>query len=358
MLACIGFGQSCLAACGGMYDAIFGSLGSTRTGRSGERVVACAAVGLMVAASGCVRPSRGAASAPVTTQWSYQGQEGMEVRTQNWIVYMATTRLAWLDRLGGFAEAAYGRYQELVPAPATSRHLTLYVFGDAVQWQDYGLLLGVPGNDVDVMGELTGFARKDTAAVYVSQYPSRTFSAIGHVGMLEYLWLHDAGDAPLWIREGLATLCEGFNEQKSHSLFAPGEVTRIRYVFDPKFNATRGNQLRAALQKNWLFGLDPLLTAEDFSKASNPPVAARTYQAELWGMMVFMQRHRQYRKGFEQMRLDLANGTFRARVRAYAIGQPNLTEGQAAFRLYITEDTGTFWRQFMKWVRRDLLLAD
>lgn len=304
---------------------------------------------LITGLTGCAAP-RQPLAAPTTTQWSYRSYKGLQIHTAHWVIYTATTEPRWVDSLPPFAEAAYQHYQALVPAPATSRALALYVFANSLQWEDYGRLMGVPQNEVTVLGQLTGFARKDTAAVYVSSEPAYTFSAIGHVGMLEYLWLHDAGDAPLWVREGLATQAEGFDEQQDESLLCPGQTTRIRYVFDPKFNARRANQLRVAMQQKRLFNLDDLLSVEDFSKSPNPQISAQTYLAQLWAMMVFLQESKEYRRGFEQMRLDLASGALQQKVQGHLTGgKEGMTSGQAAFRVYITQDAGAFQARFTDW---------
>lgn len=320
----------------------------------------CCITGLgfaLLTVAGCAAP-RPPTSVPTTAPWSYRGYKGEEIRTQHWLIYSAATYPHWMDNVPHFTEAAYDHYQALVPAPATSRALTLYIFANGAQWEDYAEFLGVPPGDVVVAGKLTGFSLRDTAAVYVSAYPAHVFPAIAHVGMLEYLWLHDAGDAPLWIREGLATLAEGFNQQKDQSLLVPGQVVKTRYVFEPRYNATRINDLRAAMHKNWLYSIDQLLTVEDFSKAANPQVAARTYLAQIWATMVFMQQSRDYRKGFDRMRQDLASGELRQKVQAYLIaGNQALTPGQAAFRIYITQDLPTFQARFMTWARKYLDLA-
>lgn len=324
--------------------------------RRGRMLVAHAVSSVaLVILAGCVahprQPAPAPTSAPTTTQWSYRGNTGLEIRTQHWILYTAVTDPRWIDRLPKFVEAAHDHYQALVPAPATSRDLTLYIFKNGVQWEDYGRLLGIPEKEVTVVGELTGFARKDSAAVYLSQERTYTLSAVGHVGMLEYLWLHGAGDAPLWIREGLATQAEGFDEQQEESLFVPGQIRAVRYVFQPGFNARRFHQMRVAIQKNWLLGLDQLLTMEDFGKGTNPQLIAQTYLAQLWAMMVFMDGSKDYRKGYERMRQDLASGALASKVQDYlAAGTQKITPGQAAFHIYITADTAAFQRKFMDWV--------
>lgn len=296
-----------------------------------------------VAAAGCQAPPRAAstapASAPTTTQWSLRGWSGTQIRTEHWVVNTTTTDPHWMDDLPQFVEAAYGQYQTLVPAPRTSRALTLYLFDNAVQWEDYVDPLGIGRSDVDLLAQVSGISHKDVTAAYVGAEPTETLSSIAHAGMHQYLWLHDAGDAPLWVREGLATLCEGFDQRKD------------RFMFEPRFNGKRWHQARLAILNRSLFDLETLLDLEGFEKSGEPYMAARIYLAELWGLMVFLEDSRQYQKGTQQMRTDLADGTFRLKVRGYiAASSGPMSPGQAAFRLYITEDLDKFEREFRDWL--------
>ncbi len=73
----------------------------------------------------------------------YRQFKGQEIRTEHWIIYTTTTSPEWMDQLPVFVEACYAQYQLLVPAPDTSRCLTLYLFANSVQWEDYAALRGV-----------------------------------------------------------------------------------------------------------------------------------------------------------------------------------------------------------------------
>lgn len=311
---------------------------------------ACAAVvcGTLCLA-GCSQ-SRPAASEPTVSPWSYRNAEGVQIRTDHWTIYAATQDKRQVDDLGPFVEAAYQQYQRLVPAPATSRALTLYIFDTSAQWHDYARLMGLQDGHISIAGRLNGFAQKDTAAVYLSRERAFTLGTIGRVGMLEYLWLHDAGDAPLWVRQGLATMCEGFNAQQEGSILAPAKMVRTRYVFDPKYNGKRMNQLRVAIQKNWLYDLETLVAIEDFASSPNPQVSVEAYLAQVWALMVFVQEEPQYRKGFERMGRDLVDGSLPLKVQGYLAADDGRSPGAAAFHFYITDDLTTFQKKFTAWL--------
>ena len=288
--------------------------------------------------AGCTphpRPVPVSLPAPTTTQWSYRQVKGLQIRTEHWVIYTTTTAPKWMDQLPTFVEGCYEQYQQLMPAPDTSRSLTLYVFANGVQWEDFAATRSVPRTNIDVQAQLGGFTQRDVSAVYDSAAAADVLRAIAHEGMHQYLWQHCPAEPPMWVGESLATLAEGFEQR--------GE----RFVFEPRYNSRRFEQARLAIQKKWWLDLHDLLTPEGLGKMPNPNVAARTYLAQLWTLATFLQNDRQYGKGFEQMRLDLSSDTFKLKLQGYiAAGPEGLTPGQAAFRLYITEDETLFWQRY------------
>lgn len=287
--------------------------------------------------AGCTphpRPMPVSMSAPTTSAWTYRQFKGQEIRTEHWVIYTTATTPKWMDILPTFAEACYDQYQSLVPAPAASRSLTLYVFANGVQWEDYLAMRGVSRANIDVQSQIGGFTQRDVSAVYM-QNPVDSLRAIAHEGMHQYLWQHSADQVPTWVEESLATLAEGFEQRGK------------QFVFEPRFNDQRFHQARLAIQKKWWLDLPELLTLDGFQKMPNPDAAARTYLAELWTLATFLQNSKDYQKGFEQLRMDLSTDTFKLKLQGYmAAGKGNLTAGEAAFRLYITEDTTLFWQRY------------
>lgn len=299
--------------------------------------LSCGGVGIIVTCLlvGCTpqpRPVPVTMPAPTTTQWSHRQVRGLEIRTQHWVIYTATTAPYWMEALPTFVEACYAQYQQLVPAPASSRSLTLYVFANAVQLDEFAAQLGATRAAVHT--GMNGFAHKGVAAVYAGS-PAETLRTIAHMGMHQYLREHTQADLPMWVIEAMATLAEGFDQRGG------------RFVFEPRYNAKRFSQAREAIQKKWWLDLHDLLTKEDLRKLPSPQVAAQTYLAQLWTLATFLQNDRLYSKGFEQMRLDLASETFGLKLRGYmAAGPEGLTPGEAAFRLYITEDPQEFRHRY------------
>jgi hypothetical protein len=287
--------------------------------------------------AGCTphpRPVPATMSAPTTAPWAYRQQRGTEIRTEHWIIYTTASGPKWMDSLPTFVEACYAQYQDLVPAPDASRSLTLYLFANGVQWDDYAAKTGMARNTIDMQSQLGGFTQRDVSAVYVTT-PVETLRAIAHEGMHQYLWQHSPAEIPTWVAECLATLAEGFDQRGR------------QFVFEPRFNDRRFQQARQALQMNWWLDLHQVLTLEGFEKMPNPDVAARTYLAELWTMAAFLQNDRYYQKGFEQLRRDLSTKAFKLKLQGYlAAGKTGLSPSEAAFRLYITEDEPAFWTRY------------
>lgn len=301
------------------------------------RMSAIGAILAIGAIAGCTphpRPVPVTMPAPTTTQWSQRQLHGLEIRTEHWVVYTTTMTPYWVENLPTFIEACYAQYQTLVPAPDGARSLRLYVFDNAMQFDDFAAKMGVPKASLDLQSQLGGFTQRDVSAVYV-QRPIDTLRAIAHAGMHQYLWQHSAADVPTWVSEGLATLAEGFDPREH------------RFVFEPRYNDRRFSQARLAIQKKWLLDLHTLLTLEDYRKIPNPDVAARTYLAELWTLVTFLQNSKDYQKGFEQLRRDIASDAFQLKLQGYlAAGKEPLSPGEAAFRLYITDQDAVFWQQY------------
>jgi hypothetical protein len=289
------------------------------------------------ALAGCTphpRPAALPAASVTTTQWSYRGSAGQEIRTAHWVIYTATTAPDWIADLPAFVEGCYAQYQDLVPAPSASRSLSLYIFANWVQWDDYAARLGVSRDDIDVQSQLGGFSRRGVSAVYVDS-PVNTLRAIAHTGMQQYLWQHCPADPPTWVVQALATLAEGF-DQRGH-----------KFRFEPRFNDKRFQEARVAMLKDWWLDLRTMLTLEGFQKMPNPQVAAKTYLAELWTIAAFCQNDRYYQKGFEQLRRDITTDAFQLKLEGYmAAGKEAVTPGEAAFQFYITQDLPLFWTRY------------
>jgi hypothetical protein len=284
--------------------------------------------------------------APTTTQWSYRQVKGQEIRTEHWVIYATTASPNWMDQLPAFVEACYEQYKRLVPAPDSSRSLTLYLLANGSQWDEFAASRSVPRTNIDVQAELGGFTRRDISAVYVTAAPVDVLRAIAHQGMHQYLWHHCPAEQPVWVSESLATLAEGFNQR--------GE----RFVFEPRYNGQRFEQARRAIQKKWWLDLHDLLTLEGLGKMPGPHVAARTYLAQLWTLATFLQDDSRYGKGFEQMRRDLSGDAFKSKLEGYmAAGHEGVSPGEAAFRLYVTEDQVVFLQRYHDKMIRYLNMA-
>jgi hypothetical protein len=284
--------------------------------------------------------------APTTTQWSYRQVKGQEIRTEHWVIYTTTTSPNWMDQLPAFVEACYEQYQRLVPAPDSSRSLTLYLFANGAQWDDFAVTRSVLGTNIDVQAQLGGFTQRDISAVYVTAEPVDVLRSIAHQGMHQYLWQHCPAEPPPWVGESLATLAEGFSQRGQ------------RFVFESRYNAGRFEQARRAIQKKWWLDLHDLLTLEGLGKIPGPHAAARTYLAQLWTLATFLQNDSRYGKGFEQMRLGLSSDAFKLKLQGYMTAGPEgITAGEAAFRLYVTEDPLLFQQRYYDKTMRYLNMA-
>ncbi len=284
-------------------------------------------------------------SAPTVRQWSEGRFTGTEIRTEHWVIHTTSTQPYWIEALPVFVEGCYAQYQHLVPAPANSRALKLYVFETALQLDAFAAMVDAPRDGLDQRSNLGGFAHKGLSAVYIQQ-PGETLRAIAHTGMQQYLWYHAASDLPTWVSQGLSVLAEGFDQRDG------------RFVFEPRYNYQRYSQARVAFQKGWLMDLEALIEPEGrLGDTPNPTVAAQTYLAQLWAMMALLQR-KPHEEGFEQLRRDITSDAFALKVRGYiAASEQPLSPAEAAFRLYVTEDLAAFRRAYRNHLVKSLNLV-
>jgi len=315
-----------------------------RAGTIGQTKRVWLALGIAASVSGmlgCAGPKPKPPVLLAQEEWSYQDIPGKQLRTEHWMIYTTCREDFWTESLPAFLEACYDYYKGLVPVPADSaRLMKLYLLDNRLEWEVFTRKFVGKRAGLYLKIRHGGYTRRDTSVVYRTSRGA-TLSVISHEGMHQYLWQHGAIRIPAWIGEGLATLCEGFRQEGDKFIFAPGA------------NPFRFGDLRRAIRNDALIELPRLLTISAGDVIAKADSSSSVYYAELWAMMRFLREARPYRAGFRKLCAELCSEQFPVKIRGYiAAHERPIPPGEAAFRLYITDDLQTFWVRFREYAAR------
>lgn len=289
----------------------------------------------------------GGAAGPIVVEqkpWtSPAGLTGEQILTPHYDI--RTTSLDEMLRryLPRFMEAAHAEYSRLMkPDRPSDDRLVIYVFGDRPEWASFTQVF-VPAQAYTYLHiHSGGYMDHATAtAVLWDIRRDHTLSLIAHEGLHQYLAKHFPEPVPAWLNEGLATQFEDF------------DLDGPRPTFRPERNLTRKNSLREALSvTNGVIPLAQLLRMDAGDAVTKTGQSTRGYYAQVWSTVLHLRRSDRYAPAFARLLADAGTPRLRQAVSAYRIATPDsekYSDGEVAFRYYITEDLDTFaadWGRF------------
>lgn len=277
--------------------------------------------------SGCAGAAGGARTTFHTFPWTQDGLIGRRMVTEHFEIVSTLTDREFESALPEVLEAAYERFGQTLPPPATGEipPLKTYLFGTRAEWLRYTARHYPARYALYSRIRAGGYSEGETS---VSFYTTRsdTLATLIHEAWHQYAAARrDA--LPAWLNEGLACYYEAVS------------VTHGRPVFTPRRNTFRLNALREAVQSNAALPIAQLL-ATDAGRVVGDDHSLQTqrYYAQVWALVVFLRHEAGARStaAFADMLDDIAAGRAGARITAQRLGRAGAASAQAGEALYRT----------------------
>jgi hypothetical protein len=308
-----------------------------------------ALIGLAAVLAGCTSTPSGAAVTVQEQEWvSPGGLEGVRLLTEHFDLRLTARDPVLREYLPGFMEGAFAEYRRIMPpAQPSPDPLVIYLFDTRQEWAAFTRHFAPVQAHTYLHIQSGGYTDFATAtAVAFDLRRDRTLSLLAHEGMHQYLARYFPEPVPPWLNEGLACQWEAF-ELRGH-----------RPVFTPRRNHLRRNNLREALSGGG--GLIPLpellrMNAGDAVIQTGQPT--RVYYAQVWSLVLFLREGAggRYNPQFNALLADAGTPRLRHAINAYRAAMPgseSWSDGEVAFRQYITNDLDTFTTEYADFARR------
>ena len=234
--------------------------------------------------------------------WINSYGDGLEVRTEHYLLRTTLLEPLMLRQMPAFLEAAYKAYQSQLPQPLPSaRPLEVYLFAARNQWEHFTHL--TMGADAEVYLRIQrGAYTANGICVAYNIGRKQTFSVIGHEGWHQFNQRLFTYRLPSWLDEGIATL------------FETCRYSQGRFLFEPQRNLMRLGSLKQTIQQNQLIPLRQLIVLNpgQVLNAHGEDSGVIAFYAQNYALVRFL---REYNYGirlrnYHTMLLGGANGTW------------------------------------------------
>jgi hypothetical protein len=283
--------------------------------------------------------------------WVFDGQPGTLVKTEHFRIFTTIDDGLYKRLLARTLEATHDRmaaWNPSVSVPPADQRLDCYVFSSRLQWEAYTRLRG--GSNAPIYLQITagGYCQEGVFAGYnIGQ--EQTLSVVAHEAWHQYSWFAFKNRLPGWLEEGLATQNESMD-------WETGPDGNIRPVFHPEQNYRRFSALQRAFKNDQLIKVPAL-----FSMHAGQVIGANqgridTYYAQLWSMVLFLQRSPAYAPRLKRLLADASAGKLTAALEGTSVtrGQiENFTEhwntvaGPVYAQKYLNGDLGSLEREYL-----------
>lgn len=268
--------------------------------------------------------------------------EGVEIRTAHFDIRLLARDPMFREVLPTFMETAYAEYERLIPpAQPTEERLPMWVFQSRQQWVAFTRKFAPRQAYTYEHIHSGGYTDQPTATAVVHDIGrDKTLALLAHEGLHQYMARCLPEPAPAWVGEGLACQFEAF------------DLEGVKPVFTPRRNFLRRANLREALAPHGqLIPLPELLrmNAGDAVRGGGP---SRLYYAQVWSLVLYL-REGPYAGNFAGLLADVGTERLRFAVNGYRAATPEYageSDGQVAFRHYITRDLDVFATQYRAFI--------
>ncbi|MCZ6697449.1 MAG: DUF1570 domain-containing protein [Planctomycetota bacterium] len=280
-------------------------------------------------------------------EWNYRGIKGTELESMHYVLRTTCRDEDFVAYIPMFLEECWGRYSKFLPTDYVLQEPSrTYLFQRRIEWERFTDDFAPSRAAIYKRIKSGGYSER---GVTVSQYSNQksTLSVLAHEGLHQYLELTHGKPIPPWLNEGLACYFEGFHMEKG------------RPVFTPEFNTTRSSSLRLTLAHGQLIPLRKILGTHAGREIQEHSTHVRTYYAQIWALVVYLLQpayKNPYHDGFQRLLNELGTETMRRKANAYlaADTEGEISQGEAIFLAYVSEDIDAFEVDFEAFVRNML----
>ncbi len=282
--------------------------------------------------------------------WNTEYSDGLELRTPRYRIFTtATANQSLINYLPGFMEAAYQNYLELTQLPDKKipELMPIYVMASRQEWTELTKSIFSGNGGVYTSIQAGGYCHKGICVLW-DMGGTGTFAVSSHEGLHQLFSKRMRNHLPMWLEEGLCSCAEGY---------------RIRgdtVAFDPSYNTSRFNNLRAAILQGYWIEISKLLPMDAGDVAGGFTEKAVGYYGQLWALSRFIREHDEYSKGLARLLADAEAGKFHLalNVPPHALTELQLrgkiynqTISEPVFRKYICDDLDKFEAEFKTYAR-------
>jgi len=320
-------------------------------GTAGQTCLALLCAAGLVAAVGCSALAPPPAVPFASEDWTYHGSQGSKLTSQHYVLYTTCQSKPFVDTMPAFLETCWQAYTELVPIEKPpDRPLETYLFGKRWQWEQFTDEFAPQRAATYKRIRTGGYSER---GITVSHYGNRrsTLSVLAHEGLHQYLEATRGARIPAWLNEGLATRFEAFELDADN-----------RPIFDARRNYLRLNGLRSAMNADARAPLEEILSTHAGVEIRKESSHVRGYYSQVWSLVLYLLEPpatNPYYDGFQLLLRELGTDAMTRRTRAFlaADSEGRMSEGEAVFRAYITNDLKTFQTDYEQFLHR-LLFQD
>ncbi len=273
----------------------------------------------MLFLGGCAQNSNAAfekiAAEPLSaTPWNFSDRSGSVIQTDHYRIYTTIDDPLYDRLIARILEAAHARVVSLIPgAQPHSEPLDCYVFASRGQWEHY--TRDRAGSNAPIYLQISsgGYCQQGVFAGY-DIGREQTLSVIAHEAWHQFSWFAFKDRLPAWLEEGMAT-------QNEAIVWNGGEPQ-----FRPELNARRFAALRQAVRGNQLWKLEDLVSTHAGRVIKMPQAKIDAYYAQLWSLVLFLQKSPAYGPRLQHLLADAAAGKLTQSLAGTSVTQQEIDD--------------------------------
>ncbi len=283
--------------------------------------------------------------------WQNEYGPGLKLTTAHYEIFTTLLEPLMLSQVPGFVESAYRGYNSQLPEPIeTTIKLTVYLFAERKQWEDFTKSFTGPQAPMYLKIKVGAYYLKGACVTY-NIGRERTFSVIGHEGWHQFNKRHFKFRLPSWIDEGIAML------------FETNRYEQGLFYFEAGRNLSRLGGLKQTLMNDKMIPLKRLIAMNPGEAIVTSDETVMAFYSQSYALVRFL-REEDYGKrlgNYRQLLLDGLNGKWPLEKQGRRIaGDRNIPMtvwwnraiGTKLFEYYIGDDFNQIEKEYLTFCRK------
>lgn len=284
--------------------------------------------------------------------WENEYGPGLKLTTRHYEIFTTLLEPLMLPQVPGFVESAYRGYNSQLPEPIeTTALLTIYLFAERRQWEDFTRSFAGPQAPLYCKIKAGAYYLNGACVAY-NIGRERTFSALGHEGWHQFNKRHFRFRLPSWLDEGIAML------------FEANRYDQGLFYFEPGRNMYRLGALKKTLMENGMIPLRGLIALNPGEVlATDKDGAVVAFYAQSYALVRFLREEDYGRRlaNYHRLLLDGLRGNWPLSETARKIAADrnipltvrwNRAIGRLLFEQYIGGDFDRIEKEYIAFCRK------